>query len=154
MLEIIGFVASIIGLGLAFYPPTSVSAKAIHAAYGVCLLVTAGIFAYLLWGSNAELRLMKAQAEEKAKISTQAKALVDTFSYVSADTCSGIRLSGFSFLEEWKSAIPDTYETAKVAAKRATEGLKEELSDQFVQRDECRRDAEGMRQLVKGLSTQ
>jgi hypothetical protein len=158
MVEIVGLTVTLFtlasGTALALFPPRPIHPRWLHGVYLAGLVLISCVFGYLLWDSSNELDQMKEVAAEKARLSSQANALSSSLPFSSSDTCRGIVLTTFSFLEKWKSSVPETFEFARNIAVRTTAASQKDLTERFAQRDECIRDGEAMKQLVKGLSTQ
>lgn len=158
MWDVIGLLLAVVGIVLQLRPPTNVSDRRMHMVYIGIMCVIAVIFGYFVFESRQQVAVltddmqkMKAQAEEKDKLSNQAHKLYESLPNSNTSTCAGNVLSASSFLEKWKEVVPDTYQRTKVMADRVIEPVKEYSPELFTQRADCERLGEASKQLIEGL---
>ena len=92
--------------------------------------------------ARQELAQFKKDVEERTKISAQVEAFLKSLPENNSDTCRAIVLASIGALERWKGEIPDSYRYAMTLLDK---------KDDSQEQTECRRNAESLRALIRGL---
>jgi hypothetical protein len=111
-LGIAGSIASVIGLLIA--APTRRS-RIVHLAYAIFITALAGgMVSYQQQAIEAERRIAEMQ-----KIEREAAKLLSGYDFTTSGSMSGFMLASLSFLEKYKTELPDTYARAASLCENA-----------------------------------
>jgi hypothetical protein len=103
VLGVVGSVASVIGLLIA---APGIKSRLIHVAYGLAITVVSSL-AVGYYTQVAQIHRMEKEAQ----------AILDSSDRSSAGSMDGFMLASLSFLEKYKSQLPDTYARAEKVAE-------------------------------------
>lgn len=112
VLTLIGSVASVVALAIA--APT-IRSRSVHVAYAVVLTWVVGSATIESERATSREHNLETRISEMESRSTEARAILGTYSYTTSDVGQnrGFVLSSFSFLEKHRAVWPDSYLLAK-----------------------------------------
>ena len=157
-IDVWGLVVGIICLSIAvidlFRGIATPTMRRVHGVYLAAFSFFTVLFGYQIISDRTALTQLAAQAEERAKLSTQAAALQRQFPAIDQNTCSGIIIASFAFVEKWGSTTPLLVQHTKAILDNTMKpriGSSQDVQDQAVQ---CVTDAVSMNALLTGLASQ